>query len=243
MYSNILFYTIHFYFITSFEVFFYLYYIFPYEQNLLVELFKFNQNQLMLKYNITITDQSSTDLYKTENCRDDARRIDDANAPLFQYCLYYMIAINACLIFLFFYDAYRVYNKHRATEPGQTSAMPSPKNVITNGLTKNTFSFSSVDQEPSSVELVKVETNLVKVETESNETKDIEANIDADTVADTDSAMTIFKRESLFIPEFVRSVYFICFIGVFEYLFFTQIVDNIKVFDLKMILCNLLTKA
>ena len=102
-YSTILFYGIHFYFITLFEVLFYIYYILPYEQSLLLRLFDFPSIGKLANsnYNITVV---ATELYETENCRDDTNRIFDANLPLYSYCFYYIGFIHFCLLFLFFYD-------------------------------------------------------------------------------------------------------------------------------------------
>ena len=102
-YASLLFYAIHFYFITLFEVLFYLYYILPYEQQLLFGLFEFDSDQLATKYNITVT---ASDLYDTEHCRDDTQRIRRANMPLYVYCYYYIAFINICLLGLFCYDVW-----------------------------------------------------------------------------------------------------------------------------------------
>ena len=103
-----------------------------------------------------------------------------------------------------------------------------------NGLTKNTFSFSSVDAQE--VELGSMnESN----QEDGNEENTVAVKEELQINSSLSSSPSYWK-DSLFVAEFVRSIYFICFIGVFEYLFFTQIVDHFKVFDLKMVLCNLL---
>jgi len=223
VYASILFYSIHFYFITLFEVIFYLYYILPYEQQLLFGLFEFNSNQLAAKYNITIT---TSDLYDTEHCSDDTRRIQRANAPLYMYCYYYIGFINICLIGIFCYDVWSNTGENENNNKVKIKTIKNPTTPTSNGLTKNTFSFSSVDMQEIELETMKnvgeaVKENIVKEELQITQSNN-------------------YWKKSLFVAEFVRSIYFICFIGVFEYLFFTQIVDNFKVFDLKMLLCNLL---
>ncbi len=225
-YASLLFYAIHLYFITLFEVLFYLYYILPYEQQLLFGLFDFHSNQLTAKYNITIT---ASDLYDTEKCRDDAGRIRRANTPLYSYCYYYIGVITICVISLFCYDVYLHVVKNKNIKTTTTTQAIPVTTVTTNGLTKNTFSFSSVDIQDVA------ELGVKKTEDIDN-TK--EPSIKEPEKQEETSSN--YWKESLFVAEFIRSLYFICFIGVFEYIFFTQIVDNFKVFDLKIILCNLL---
>ena len=317
IYITILFYVIHFYFITLFEVLFYLYYILPYEQSLLVNLFNLRHNKydkFIHKYNVSIT---ASTFYELEHCGNGERRIDDANEPLYRYCYYYIGFIQVALLIVFFYDVHYTYgfyfasinNEHSQNHTNndkiknygddihgsnnskcvlnnskfQSMLVP----ITTNKLTKNIFSFSSVDTQEH-IEMA-AETNdknkdqrksdNINKETETQtETKDgpimdldldldLDVNVDIEmgnlqeeekeegkkegkeepiepTENETCEEKTIFVRyywtNSLFVEEFIRTLYFICIIGIFEFLFFTQIVDNFKVFDLKMILCNLL---
>jgi hypothetical protein len=224
-YASLLFYAIHLYFITLFEVLFYLYYILPYEQQLLFGLFEFHSDQLTAKYNITIT---ASDLYDTEHCRDDTDRIRRANTPLYLYCYYYIGVVSVCFVGLFCYDV-SLHLMKNADANLVSTKIKTITTPTTNGLTKNTFSFSSVDMQ-------EVELGTMG---ENKTAKDIKTEKSVDPPSASEKQSNYWK-ESMFIAEFIRSLYFICFIGVFEYLFFTQIVDNFKVFDLKMILCNLL---
>ena len=247
VYASLLFYAIHFYFITLFEVLFYLYYILPYEQQLLFGLFEFDSNQLTTKYNITVT---ASDLYDTEHCRNDTQRIQRANTPLYIYCYYYIAFINICLLGMFCYDVWLNFYVSKNTNTGENTGKTKIKTIkaatlttpTANGLTKNTFSFSSVDAQE--VELGSMnesnqedgnEENTVAVKENTVAVKE-ELQINS---SSSSSSSPSYWKDSLFVAEFVRSIYFICFIGVFEYLFFTQIVDHFKVFDLKMVLCNL----
>ena len=202
-YSSFLFYAIHLYFITLFEVLFYLYYILPYEQQLLFGLFEFHSNQLTTKYNITIT---ASDLYDAEKCRDDAGRIRRANTPLYSYCYYYIGVITICLISLFCYDVYLHVVKNGDTKITTTTQTIPVTMVTTNGLTKNTFSFSSVDMQDAAELGVK-------------NTKDTKEQSIKEPEKREENSSNYWK-ESLFVAEFIRSLYFICFIGVFEYVFF-----------------------
>lgn len=298
IYITILFYVIHFYFITLFEVLFYLYYILPYEQSLLVNLFNLRHNKydkFINKYNVSIT---TSTFYELEHCGNGERRIDDANEPLYRYCYYYIGFIQLALLIAFFYDIHYTYgfyfasinNEHSQNHTNndkiknygddihgsnnskcvlnnskfQSMLVP----ITTNKLTKNIFSFSSVDTQEH-IEMTANGDNINKeeIETKDKSLMDLDVNVDIEmgnlqeeekeegkkeekeepielTKNETREEKIKFVRyywtNSLFVEEFIRTLYFICIIGVFEFLFFTQIVDNFKVFDLKMILCNLL---
>ena len=226
-YSAILFYGIHFYFISFFEVIFYIYYILPYEQQLMAGLFNFNlnkSNSFIDKYNITI---HASNLYDSEHCQKDANRIHEANNHLYLYCFYYIGFIHVCLISLLFYDIYRTFKLELSATP--IILLKKQTMQVNNKLVKNKFSFSSVDIEENVIE-----PQNLKIEEKANAEETINRN--------KQEICTFFYywNHSKFIAEFIRSIYFILFIGVFEYLFFTLIVNQFKIFDLKMVICNLL---
>ena len=251
-YSTILFYGIHFYFITLFEVLFYIYYILPYEQSLLLRLFDFPSIGKLANsnYNITVV---ATELYEMENCRHDTNRIFDANLPLYSYCFYYIGFIHFCLLSLFFYDIYVVIFKKKTDtimnkngdengdENGEQNGEQNDETLVesslkmtnissttTNGLTKNTFSFSSVDTTTNDFSQIKLECKIKEGGNGEQNNKILIKNV------------IFYWKHSKFVAEFIRSIYFIILIGIFEYIFFTQIVDHFKVFDLKIIICHLL---
>ena len=249
-YSTILFYGIHFYFITLFEVLFYLYYILPYEQQLMVGLFDFNSNKdqsFLDKYNITV---DASDWYETANCKQDANRLDDANRPLFSYCFYYIGFIHLGMMSLFCYDMYIIRLKLQSNVINIKNA-----EITTIGLVPKTFSFSSVET------LENGENNLddddaaiflemgpmsngrpnENINKNTNELTKVEINTNTNEKK-THNYLFYYWNHSKFIAEIIRSIYFILFIGAFEYLFFTQIVNQFKIFDLKLILCHLLDK-
>ena len=89
---------IHLYFLTEFEILFYIFYIMPYEKELILDLVKPPDD--IPYYNISIN-QNQCDIYQ--------HRLDKSNNRLWQMCVYYLITINAILFLLFCRDLLQKY--------------------------------------------------------------------------------------------------------------------------------------
>jgi hypothetical protein len=89
---------IHLYFLTEFEILFYIFYIMPYEKELILDLVKPPDD--IPYYNISIN-QNQCDKYQ--------HRLDKTNHRLWQMCVYYLITINAILFLLFCRDMLQKY--------------------------------------------------------------------------------------------------------------------------------------
>lgn len=100
---------IHLYFLTEFEILFYIFYIMPYEKELILNLINLDD---VPKYNITLN---------FDKCPKYQQRLDTSNHKLWNMCVYYLIAINAILLLLFCRDLLLLYVKF-----GEIPA-PSPK--------------------------------------------------------------------------------------------------------------------
>jgi len=88
---------IHLYFLTEFEILFYIFYIMPYEKELILNLVKPPDD---IPYNISIN-QNECDKYQ--------HRLDKSNNRLWQMCVYYLITINVILFLLFCRDLLQKY--------------------------------------------------------------------------------------------------------------------------------------
>ena len=88
---------IHLYFLTEFEILFYIFYIMPYEKELILNLVKPPDD---IPYNISIN-QNQCDKYQ--------HRLDKSNNRLWQMCVYYLITINVILFLLFCRDMLQKY--------------------------------------------------------------------------------------------------------------------------------------
>ena len=89
---------IHLYFLTEFEILFYIFYIMPYEKELILELVKPPDD--IPYYTISIN-QNECDKYQ--------HRLDKSNHRLWQMCVYYLITNNVILFLLFCRDMLQKY--------------------------------------------------------------------------------------------------------------------------------------
>ena len=89
---------IHLYFLTEFEILFYIFYIMPYEKELILDLVKPPDD--ITYYNVSIN-QNQCDKYQ--------HRLDKSNHLLWKMCVYYLITINAILFLLFCRDMLQKY--------------------------------------------------------------------------------------------------------------------------------------
>lgn len=89
---------IHLYFLTEFEILFYIFYIMPYEKELILDLVKPPAD--IPYYTISIN-QNQCDKYQ--------HRLDKSNHRLWQMCVYYLITINVILFLLFCRDMLQKY--------------------------------------------------------------------------------------------------------------------------------------
>ena len=103
---------IHLYFLTEFEIIFYIFYIMPYEKTLILDLLK--PHYKIPDYNISFS-------YNLSNCPKYQDRLDRSNRHLWNMCVYYLIAINSILFLIFCRDLlknYVAYNENtQASSP------------------------------------------------------------------------------------------------------------------------------
>lgn len=109
---------IHLYFLTMFEIIFYIFYIMPYEKELILNLF---QIENIPQYNISF-------IGYTGNCQKYQDRLDRSNNKLWNMCVYYLVAINAILFLIVMKDILQnvvKYNEVSIPSPTQSSSLMS----------------------------------------------------------------------------------------------------------------------
>jgi hypothetical protein len=92
---------IHLYFLTEFEILFYIFYIMPLEKELILDLLEFDDAPSYI--NITLN---------LSKCPEYQDRLDHTNHKLWNMCVYYLIAINSILVLLFCRDLLTNYVKY-----------------------------------------------------------------------------------------------------------------------------------
>ena len=225
---------IHLYFFTEFEIMFYIYYILPYEKQLVYNLVSRdsilaslgNEDDMV----IDLLDTMKTHDYD-DQCDLEQDRIDANHDKLWSYCFIYIISMNV-LLFLFFVKdllmCYRNYNPtfslaslSSLTSFNSITSLSSP--VFCNQATKykkndfeNDFEIEMVDLEKGTV------TNSVKNNVTYN------------------SFCVYYWRKSDFVAACWKTIQFMILIGIFEYLFFIAIVNKYKIISAKLLLCKLI---
>jgi hypothetical protein len=95
--KNLLSHLIHLTFITEFEIFFYIYYIVPFERKNIYNMFDTEYNNNFVSYNIS------------NLCNKEEERMEEYNNKLNIICYYYIGCVNFLLLIAFLYDLRKNY--------------------------------------------------------------------------------------------------------------------------------------
>ena len=230
---------IHLYFFTEFEILFYFYYILPYEKQLVYNMFSRDKILDSLEYNddiIELIDNMKTHDYDYDKqCSLENDRIDANHHKLWTYCVIYIIIMNVLLFLLFVKDFVTCYGDYLLFSKGlginnvsskslsALSALSSPSFHNQTKYKKTDFDFEMVDLESSSSSSLSLTTSSSSIIVSKNV-----------------SFRLYYWNKSEFLLALCKTVQFIILIGIFEYLFFSIIVNKYKVVSAKLLLCKLL---
>ena len=184
---------IHLYFLAEFEVFFYIYYIMPYEKSLIYGLFKIN------KWTREFPLQNVTQ-YIDYKCDGYDHDFDEYNGKLINNCLYFIYIINVVLFGIFIHDLATIYAETMKRRPYNSNS-----SLVSFGSSNNITDMKKSD------EIVQEESFLVQ-----------------------------YWKKSELITETAKTFQFIVLVGVFEYVFFTTVVNKYKIVNSKMIICKMI---
>ena len=225
---------LHLYFLTEFEIIFYIFYIMPYERLLIYDLFDSNDISEIQSFNQTYFNLyfETPNKYNKEKCDGYQDRLDNNNNKLFDYCIYYLIIINILLFLLFINDIYQNYSTFSSLT---TSLPPSPKKSVSN-------SSSSLMAFRSSQNIADYKKNDNDIEFQvinTNEKKDKDT-VDILSKNETYFIIYYFKKSEL-IKEINKLLQFIILVGIFEYIFFIFIINKYKIANINTIICKIIT--
>ncbi len=204
---------IHLYFLIIFEIFFYLYYIMPYEKTLIYNLFDISdytnvKNKSVLIY--YIEDQL--------NCRKSQKRIDDFNDKLWVQCMAFVGILNAILFVIFMRDIVLVRKQYQ-------------------------LAFCTMSPHNS-------RTTLVESDYKKNDDVDIEMGPLGDEVVTEvgpnirqESFILYYWKNSKFVKNTGKTIRFIILVGIFEYAFFTLIINKYKIVNTTTLLCKMVHES
>ena len=215
---NLYYHFIHLYFLSEFEILFYIFYIMPYEKDLILDLLSLDD---VPKYNLSGLSFGIS----LNKCPEYQNRLDRSNHKLWNMCVYYLIAINAILFLLFCRDLLQNYVKF--------------------GETLNVVRMSPKYNAGSSLMAFGSGNNLF--EQKKNDDREIEMRPLSKKVLEEEPRETWFVvyywKKSAFFAEFCKTVQFIILVAIFEYLFFKLVVNKYKILDQKTLLCDLVRET
>ena len=218
---------IHLYFLTVFEVIFYIYYIMPYEKTIFKHLFD-DDISMLPKLN-------TTNYISESECSSYQNKLDTENKYLWDYCFIYIASSSALFIIVFLRDIWKNYNGYKLITT--TSSPSSPRYdansaIVSFGSFQNLNDYKKNDDTNTSVEMVSIP-KLVVNDNNSSFVTDIIEN---------PTFVKYYWYNSGFLAELIKTVEFIVLVGIFEYLFFAYIVNKFKIANSKTILCGIYKK-
>ena len=239
---------LHLYFLTEFEIIFYIYYVMPYEKLLIFNLFDTSDLEKILPlYNKTYI-ETYNNKYSKNKCNAYQNRLDTYNSKLFNYCIIYIIIINVLLVMLFIKDIYQNYSifcetcisptnqkyKLSCNPSSSLMAFKSSQNIA-NDYKKN---------DDNGVELRDVNINTgINIETShSKEFNNTNNEFNPIRIKNDDLFIVYYYKNSELMKEIFKLIQFIILVGIFEYVFFTTIVNKYKIANIDTILCNIESK-
>ena len=218
----------------------------PYEKKIIFDLFNdLDIKSILPEYNQTYINQHTYLIYNKKQCVNYQDALDNSNAKLFDNCLGYIIIINVLLLLLFVFDIYQNYNcfclsnvspkniKYTPTYNSNSSliAFKSSQN-IQNDYKKN---------DNKDFELVNIsipnEKSIIKSNGQPNGQSNEKSNMKPN-----EYFIVYYYKNSQIVKEIFKLVQFIILVGIFEYLFFTTIVNKYKIANIHTILCNIVKK-
>lgn len=151
--KNLLSHLIHLTFITEFEIFFYIYYIVPFERKNIYNMFDTEYNNNFVSYNIS---NSYNNL-----CNKEEERMEEYNNKLNIICYYYIGCVNFLLLLAFLYDLRKNYCFYFGNNE-MPRVLSSPKYLST----------------AFSIEMVDIEADVVSENKEKEKEKEIKNKTD-----------------------------------------------------------------
>jgi hypothetical protein len=246
---------IHLYFFTVFEVLFYIYYILPYEKSIFKHIFDDDISSIS-KINITTLTEISNPYISINKCSIYQNNLDNDNKYIYDYCFIYIYMISSIFIIMFFRDIWKNYSNYNtiynttynsiSTTKTQTQTptphnistlpLPSPKydsksSIISFGSFQNLKDYKKNDDKESSISMIEIPKN-------NNENK----NTNNNSIIENQTFRIYYWNNSGFISELIKTIEFIIFVGIFEYIFFVYIVNKFKIANSKTIFCNIYKK-
>ena len=207
---------IHLYFVIVFEILFYIYYIMPYEKTLIYDLFDITDYTSSIQNYSLIEEHIENQL----KCDASQERIDKYNHTLWLKCMWFIGILSVILAAVFVRDGWRTWKLYLALTDGE------------NKITKHNSRTQLVESEV-------LGNASPKHVTKPFEYKKNDDQVNQDIVIITDTFGIYYWKNSKFVKNMGKTVRFIILVGIFEYAFFTLIVNKYKIVNTKTLLCKM----
>lgn len=249
---------IHLYFFTEFEILFYIYYILPYEKQLVYDMFSIKKlvdrfdDDVVVKLFNNISDMNTYADSNDKHCSLEQDRIDNNNNKLWTYCFIYIISINSILFLLFIYDVTMNYKYYQENKDHKIIKQTNTKDKTFNSKSALTAfgSGTTLDLNYKKTDNISsFEIDMIDIDLEIN--TDVGNGNGNVAVSSSPLNMAVkgignnsfcyyYCSKSVLIITICKTAKFIVFIGVFEYLFFVFIINKFKIVNSELLLCKLL---
>jgi len=233
-YENILYYYIHFYLISTFEIAFYVYYVSQLESEKFNEFLESLLNTYLDNIYIPSNYLNQTEIQDIGNCKntDYLVQLANYNSALLAKPIYFVYGTSTVFVVLFAYD---VYIMTRPILPIITDIEDQRNNLRNNQIEdqKNNLR-DRCDSDGSEMNpMVKSTTIIQRV----NSYNQILGNLT--------SYMQVvhYFSYSKFINEFIKTIKFLCIIGIFEYFLFVLVINQYHLTTPKILECYILNKG
>jgi hypothetical protein len=227
----------------------------PYEKQLVYNMFSkdklfnsFNYDDIVVNNFINNMKTYNYD----EQCSLEHDRIDANHNKLWTYCFIYIIFINVFLFLLFVKDfatCYRDYvpfsrtisivNDNGINDNGINGIKNSSGNALASLGSPSFRSKAEYKKTDFEFEIVDLEVN--RTNNNNNNNNITKSNSNTHLILNNNLSFCLYYwNKSEFLAATYRTIQFIILIGIFEYLFFSIIVNKYKVVSAKLLLCKLL---
>ena len=241
---------LHLYFLTEFEMLFYIYYIMPYEKTLILSLFDLNLLDQLPSYNKTLFESYNNKYnhkYNEQNCNTYNNRLDTYNSTLFDYCIRYIIVINCLLALLIIKDVYQNYSFFHETCVSPTnqkykiSYNPSSSLMAFRSSQNFANDYKKNDDTGIELQVVDIEQTDCKELNNSNFSCDTKNEFSPTKKKNEEFFIVYYYKNSELVKEICKLIQFIILVGTFEYIFFVTIINKYKIANIDTVICKIIS--
>jgi hypothetical protein len=220
---------LHLYFISEFEIFFYIYYVMPYENELIYNLF---DQKDMSSYISCYNNIYIETFYNKKSCNQYQDKLDNYNVKLINNCIIYIIIINILFFLLTSFDLYQNYSSFINLSISPKNQMYNKNSSLMSFRSSQNMTTDYKKNDDTGIELQYINTNFDK--------KDNVIEIKSDSK---EFFIVYYYKNSKIIKETKKLIQFILIVGIFEYIFFKYIINKYKVANLDTVICEIIEES